>query len=65
MKILNILDEVDMQNLSIVNPIEFITKEENNNLMKNVLQRAKEINNPTIWMSCEDFEKQEKANGFI
>ncbi len=53
-----------LKNVTIVNPIDFLTKEENEFIIKEAIKRSKEINDPTKWISWEDFEKEEKANGF-
>ena len=57
-------DDDMLKNVTIVNPIEFLTKEENEFIIKEAMKMSTEINDPTKWISWEDFEKEERANGF-
>ena len=53
-------DKNDVENLTIVNPIEFISDEENQNLLNTVTQRLIDSNNPDKWIKWEKFEQKAK-----
>lgn len=50
-------DDDVLKNVTIVNPIEFLTKEENEFIIKEAMKRAKEVNDPTKWISWEESDR--------
>lgn len=54
------IDEKDLEDITIINPIDFISEEENQKIFKRVKEGLLNINNPERWLSIEDFEKNVK-----
>ena len=47
-------DEKDIENLTLVGPIEFLSEKENAYLLDNLKQRLKEASNPDNWLHLEE-----------
>ena len=54
------IDDDEIENLTVVNPIESMSKEQNDFLLELVKQRLKDSNKPEKWMTWEQFEKLAK-----
>ncbi len=49
--------EEQIQSLTIVNPIEFLSKEENEEIIESIKQSLRDLNNPDKWMTWEESQK--------
>ena len=58
------IDDEDIQNFIVVNPIDFISEQQNNHILKVLKQGLEDEKNPDKWITLEEFEKQERTNGF-
>ena len=58
------IDGEDIQNFIVVNPIDFISEQQNNHILKVLKQGLEDEKNPDKWITLEEFEKQERTNGF-
>lgn len=58
------ITEEEIQNLRIVSPIEFISKEENEHILEVLKQGLRDEEKSEKWTSWEEFEKEELAKGF-
>lgn len=51
------MDDEDIQNFIIVNPIDFISEDQNKHILKVLKQGIKDENNPDKWMSWEESDR--------
>ena len=58
------IDDEDIQNFIVVNPIDFISEQQNNHILKVLKQGLEDEKNPEKGITLEEFEKQERTNGF-
>lgn len=48
------INEDELDNVIMVNPIEFISEEENNEIIERVKDGLRNINNPDRWLTWEE-----------
>ena len=51
------ISEEELNNITMVNPIEFITEEENKRIIERVKEGLRNINSPERWMTWEESDK--------
>ena len=51
------ISEEELNNITMVNPIEFITEEENKRIIERVKEGLRNINNPERWMAWEETDE--------
>lgn len=51
------IDEKALNNVIMVDPIDFLSKEENEKIIERVKEGLKNINNPERWMTWEECDK--------
>lgn len=56
---------IDIDNLTIVNPIDFLSQDENEYILEVIKQRLKDANNPDRWITWEEYEDLEKEKEFF
>lgn len=52
------ISESDIENLTLVDPIEFMSEEENNYLLESLKERLREASNPTNWIPLKECEQR-------
>lgn len=57
----NYIDEQEVNEFTIVNPIDFLTEEQNNELLSGLKYSIENINNPNFLMTFEQCTKAFKA----
>lgn len=51
------IDEEALDDITMVNPIEFITEEESKGIIERVKEGLRNINNPERWLTREECEQ--------
>lgn len=54
------ISDSDIENLTLVDPIEFLSEEENNCLLSSLKQRLRKTNKSNNWISLEECEQRLK-----
>lgn len=54
----NYIDEQELNEFTIVNPIDFLTEEQNNEIINSLKQSLQDENDPSKWIPFEEFLKK-------
>lgn len=54
--VVDISDDIGIEDAVIVNPIETLTKEENEEIVKSCIEGLKALKNPDRWMTWEEVQ---------
>lgn len=54
------ISEEELNDVTMINPIDFISEEENAKIIERVKDGLRNINNPNRWLTCEEFTKLAK-----
>lgn len=61
----NYIDDKILDDFTIINPIEFLTEEQNNEIINSLKQSLQDENDSSKWTLWEEFEEKEMQKGFV
>ena len=53
----DIRDDIGLEDVTIINPIETLSKEENEEIIKSCIEGLKALKDPTRWMTWEESDR--------
>lgn len=53
----DIRDDIGLEDVTIINPIETLSKEENEEIIKSCIEGLKALKDPTKWMPWEESDR--------
>ena len=56
--IVDIRDDIGIEDVTIINPIETLSKEENEEIIKSCIEGLKALKDPTRWMTWEESQRR-------
>ncbi len=55
--IIDIRDDIGLEDVTIINPIETLSKEENEEIIKSCIEGLKALKDPNRWMTWEESDR--------
>lgn len=56
--IVDIRDDIGLEDVTIINPIETLSKEENEEIIKSCIEGLKALKDPSRWMTWEESQRR-------
>ncbi len=55
--VIDIRDDIGLEDVTIINPIETLSKEENEEIIKSCIEGLKALKDPNRWMTWEESDR--------
>lgn len=55
--VIDIRDDIGLEDVTIINPIETLSKEENEEIIKSCIEGLKALKDPNKWMTWEESDR--------
>lgn len=55
--VIDIRDDIGLEDVTIINPIETLSKEENEEIIKSCIEGLKSLKDPNRWMTWEESDR--------
>ena len=59
------ISEEELNNIDMINPIDFLSEEENMKIIERIKDGLRNINNPDRWLTWEECDKKLREKYFI